>query len=168
MQSLLKKITLQRRNWQYDTIHRIIAIPQRLVTFYSNETPNQTYVMKKLFSFFAIIGIILASNCSRIPENNDPVIGIWSNIEVKSISQTQKSTNRQEWIFNDAYLGRYHTYTNGAMEELTDFKWEEEDGVYTISYPGIENKLNDVVTMIESQNESILKASDGHTLAIRE
>ena len=124
--------------------------------------------MKKLFSFLAIIGIILASNCSRIPENNDPVIGIWSNIEVKSISQTQKSTNRQEWIFNDAYLGRYHNYNNGAIEVLTDFKWEEEDGVYTISYPGIANKLNDVVTMIESEDGEILKATDGQTLAKRE
>ncbi|TMM57961.1 hypothetical protein FEE95_00600 [Maribacter algarum] len=124
--------------------------------------------MKKLFSFFAIIGIILASNCSRIPENNDPVIGIWSKVEVKSTSQTQKSTNRQEWIFNDAYLGRFHNYNNGKIDVLTDFKWEEEDGVYTISYPGIENKLNDVVTMIKSEDGEILKATDGKTLAIRE
>ncbi|MEP3211217.1 MAG: hypothetical protein ABJN95_18665 [Maribacter sp.] len=124
--------------------------------------------MKKLFSFLAILGIILASNCSRIPENNDPVIGIWSRLEVKSVSQTQKSSNRQEWIFNDAYLGRYHSYNNGQLEVLTDFKWEEEDGVYTISYPGLENRLNDVVTMIEANNETILKATDGHTLATRE
>ncbi len=124
--------------------------------------------MKKVFSFFAILGIILASNCSRIPENNDPVIGIWSNFEVKSVNQTQKSTNRQEWIFNDAYLGRYHNYNNGKIDVLTDFKWEEEDGVYTISYPGLENKLNDVVTMIESDTGTILKATDGQTMAIRE
>lgn len=124
--------------------------------------------MKKLFSFFAIVGIILASNCSRIPENNDPVIGIWSNVEVESISQTQKSTNRQEWIFNDAYLGRYHSYKNGKMDTLTDFRWSEEEGVYTISYPGLENKLDDVVTMIESENGTALKASDGHTMATRE
>ncbi|MFK7812363.1 MAG: hypothetical protein AB8B59_07695 [Maribacter sp.] len=124
--------------------------------------------MKKLFSFLAIIGIILASNCSRIPENNDPVIGIWSNVAVKSISQTQKSTNRQEWIFNDAYLGRFHNYNNGKIDVLTDFKWSEEDGVYTISYPGIENKLNDVVTLVESKDETILKATDGQTLATRE
>lgn len=125
--------------------------------------------MKKLFSFLAIIGIILASNCSRIPENNDPVIGIWSNIEIKAATETSKSGKiRQEWIFNDAYLGRYHDYNNGQVEVLTDFKWEEEDGVYTISYPGIENKLNDVVTMIASENGTILKDSDGNTLAIRE
>lgn len=124
--------------------------------------------MKKLFSFLAIIGIILVSNCSRIPENNDPVIGIWSNQEVKAQSQTSKTTIRTEWIFNDAYLGRYHSYRNGKRDALTDFKWTEEDGVYTISYPGIENKLNDVVTMTESENGTILKATDGHTLATRE
>lgn len=124
--------------------------------------------MKKLFSFLAIIGIILASNCSRIPENNDPVIGIWANTEVNSISQTQKSTIREEWIFNDAYLGRFHNYNNGKIDVVTDFQWSEEDGVYTLSYPGIENKLNDVVTMIESETETILKGTDGHTLATRE
>lgn len=126
--------------------------------------------MKKLFSFLAILAIILASNCSRIEENNDPVIGIWSNLEVKSEVETSKTpiTIRTEWIFNDAYLGRYHTYKNGQRDALTDFQWTEEDGVYTISYPGIENKLNDVVTMTESENQSILKAADGHTLAIRE
>ena len=124
--------------------------------------------MKKLFSFLAIIGIILASNCSRIPENNDPVIGIWSSVEVKSVSQTQKQTDRQEWIFNDVYLGRYHHYNNGEIDLVTDFKWSEDDGVYTISYPGMENKLNDIVTLVESETNSILKDSSGNTLATRE
>ncbi len=124
--------------------------------------------MKKLFSFFAIIGIILASNCSRIEENNDPVIGIWSKIDVNSISETQKTTIKQEWIFNDAYLGRFHSYNNGKLDLRTDFKWSEQDGVYTISYPGMESKSNDVVTMIEFEKETILKATDGHTLASRE
>lgn len=124
--------------------------------------------MKKIFSFLAIIGIILASNCSRIPENNDPVIGIWSNTEVSSISQTQKSTIREEWIFNDAYLGRFHNYENGNIGTVTDFQWSEDDGVYTLSYPGIENKEDDVVTMIESETKTVLKEIDGHTLATRE
>jgi len=124
--------------------------------------------MKKLLSFLAIIGIILASNCSRIPENNDPVIGIWSKSEIISTSLSQKSKNRQEWIFNDAYLGRFHNYNNGKIDVLTDFKWEEEDGVYTISYPGLENKLNDIVTMVESDSTSQLIAADGKTLATRE
>ena len=124
--------------------------------------------MKKVFSFLAIIGIILASNCSRIPENNDPVIGIWSNIEVKTSSQTQRNTIRQEWIFNDAYLGRYHNYNNGQIDIVTDFKCVEENGVYTISYPGLENKLNDVVTTLESDGIEVLKEVDGQILAKRE
>jgi hypothetical protein len=125
-------------------------------------------MMKKLLSFLAIIGIILASNCSRIPENNDPVIGIWSKSEIITSSQSKKSKNRQEWIFNDAYLGRFHNYNNGKIDVLTDFKWEEEDGVYTISYPGLENKLDDIVTMVESDSTSQLVATDGKTLATRE
>ena len=124
--------------------------------------------MKKLFSFLAIIGIILVSNCSRIPENNDPVIGIWANIEVKNQSETSKSTIRQEWIFNDVYLGRYHSYTNEQRDELTDFKWTEDDGVYTLSYPGITNKPDDIVTMIGTKKGTILEDTSGQTLATRE
>ena len=124
--------------------------------------------MKKLFSFLAIIGIILASNCSRIPENNDPVIGIWTNIEVKNQSETSKSTIRQEWIFNDVYLGRYHSYTNEQRDELTDFKWTEDDGVYTLSYPGMTNKPDDIVTMIGTKQGTILEDTSGQTLATRE
>lgn len=124
--------------------------------------------MKKLFSFLAIIGIILASNCSRIPENNDPVIGIWSNIEVQSESETSKLTVRQEWIFNDAYLGRYHSYNNGQKDAVTDFRWTEANGVYTLSYPGIENKSDDIVTMIGTEQGTILEDTKGHTLATKE
>lgn len=124
--------------------------------------------MKKLFSFFAIIGIITLSNCSKISENNDPVIGIWTSIEIKTANTSENHTSYQEWIFNDAYLGRYHYYDNGKITTITDFSWSEEDGVYTISYPGIDNKLDDIVTMIESDLSTILKETDGQTLAIRE
>lgn len=115
----------------------------------------------------AILGIILASNCSRIPENNDPVIGIWTNIEV-STSQSAKSTIKKEWIFNDAYLGRFHTYNNNRIEVLTDFSWKKEDEMYIISYPGLENKTNDMVIMKESEGAMLLQDNSGHTLAIRE
>ncbi len=124
--------------------------------------------MKRLFSFLAIIGIILASNCSRIPENNDPVIGIWSNTKIESTNKTEKQTTRKEWIFNDAYLGRFHEYQNNSIAVLTDFKWTEDDGTYTISYPGLENKTDDIVIMIESETASILKDVQGDILATRE
>ncbi len=124
--------------------------------------------MKKLFSLMAIIGIILASNCSRIPENNDPVIGIWTNNEVNATSQTAKSTLKKEWIFNDAYLGRFHTYNNNKIEVLTDFSWKEDNGTYTISYPGLENKTDDIVTMKKSENGTHLEDANGNMLAKRE
>ncbi len=123
--------------------------------------------MKKLFSLLAILGIILASNCSRIPENNDPVIGIWTNKEVVT-SQSAKSTIKREWIFNDAYLGRFHRYNNNKLEALTDFSWKKEDDMYIISYPGFEARTTDMVVMEESDGTVHLKEPNGGTLAIRE
>ncbi len=123
--------------------------------------------MKKLFSFLAIISIILASNCSRIPDNNDPVIGIWTNLEVIN-SESAKSTIKKEWIFNDAYLGRFHTYNNGKIEVTTDFSWKNEDEVYIISYPGLENKSDDMVVMKEYEGQMLLEDTAGNTLAVRE
>ena len=123
--------------------------------------------MKKLFSLLAIIGIILASNCSRIPENNDPVIGIWTSIAVTD-SQSAKSTIKREWIFNDAYLGRFHRYNNNKIEVLTDFSWKKEDDMYIISYPGLEDRSTDMVFMKKSENGMLLEDASGDTLAIRE
>ncbi len=124
--------------------------------------------MKKLFSFLAIIGIILVSNCSKIPENNDPVIGIWSDLQLNASSETNKQTTKKEWIFNDVYLGRHHSYNNGAIDVLTDFKWSEEDGLYTISYPGLENKTDDIVSMKKLDTGTVLQDANGNILAVRE
>lgn len=123
--------------------------------------------MKKLFSLLAIIGIILASNCSRIPENNDPVIGIWTSIAVTD-SQSARSTIKREWIFNDAYLGRFHRYNNNKIEVLTDFSWKKEDDMYIISYPGLEDRSTDMVFMKKSEDGMLLEDASGDTLAIRE
>lgn len=124
-------------------------------------------MMKKLFSLIAIIAIILASNCSRIPENNDPVIGIWSSLNTLTTSEKGTVSTRFEWIFNDAYLGRYHIKENGAITAKTDFKWTENDGVYTISYPGMD-KAADKVTMKDSPDGTMLQESNGKVLAMRE
>ncbi|EAQ99653.1 hypothetical protein [Maribacter sp. HTCC2170] len=123
--------------------------------------------MKKLFSFIAIVSIILASNCSRIPENNDPVIGIWTSLSTLTNSETGKVSTRFEWIFNDAYLGRYHIKENGNVVAKTDFKWQQEDGIYTISYPGMD-KEDDKVIMKESEDRATLEDNKGNVLAIRE
>jgi len=124
--------------------------------------------MKKLFSFLAIIGIILVSNCSRIPENNDPVIGHWTSVALSTIDLSQNNATYKEWIFNDVYLGRYHSYIDGELVVISDFNWEENEGTYLIQYPGIENKTNDNVILVESEINSTLKDSDGNTFAIRE
>ncbi len=123
--------------------------------------------MKKLFSFLAIIAIIMVSNCTRIPENNDPVIGVWSNEVITSVSTTDKQTIRKEWIFNDAYLGRYHSYSNQNLELINDFRWTQEDGTYTITYPGTDLPVN-IVTMEESPEGTLLQDNKGNILAKRE
>ncbi|MCP4976135.1 MAG: hypothetical protein GY931_08235 [Maribacter sp.] len=123
--------------------------------------------MKKFFSFIAIVGIILASNCSRIPDNNDPVIGIWSSLSTLTTDESGEVSTRFEWIFNDAYLGRYHIKENGNVVTKTDFRWEQIEGVYTISYPGME-KADDKVIMKESPERAILEDNIGNILAIRE
>jgi hypothetical protein len=123
--------------------------------------------LKKLFSFLAIVAIVFASNCSRIPENNDPVIGIWFKVDINSTSATNKQSIRQEWIFNDAYLGRYQEYSGSHLEFKTDFSWETDKGVYTISYPGTD-KISDVVSMKESPEGMLLQDIKGEILAKRE
>ena len=113
--------------------------------------------MKKILSFFTILAIILVSNCSRIEENNDPVIGIWSNANTQTNSINKKvTTNKQEWIFNDAYLGRYHDLQNDRVIMKTDFRWSQKDGVYTITYPGLPDKSIDQVVIVDNTPESVL------------
>lgn len=119
--------------------------------------------MKKLLCLLAIIAIVSVSNCSRVPENNDPIIGIWTKVEVNAENETLK----QEWIFNDVYLGRYHLYSNNVLEVKTDFGWSEEKGTYTISYPGTDMP-RDVVSMKMSQEMEVLEDRQGNILAQRQ
>lgn len=124
--------------------------------------------MKKIFSLLAIIGIVLVSNCSRIPENNNPVIGIWFDIEVSPSDATaKKQTLRQEWIFNDAYLGRYHEKNNGSITFKTDFRWSYDDEVYTITYPGTDMSP-EIVSMQNADNITMLSDGAGNIMATRE
>lgn len=133
--------------------------------------------MKKILFFLIAIGMSQTFNsCSEIPENNDPIIGIWSKAV---ISDTGNQLSKREWTFNDAYLGRYHSYTYDNIVFITDFQWEVNDGVYTISYPGTDMP-KDIVTMetIETQggntnktasrSDEVLQSKEGKTLAIRE
>jgi len=119
--------------------------------------------LKKLLCLLAIIAIVSVSNCSRIPENNDPIIGIWNKVELNA----EDGITHQEWIFNDAYLGRYHLYIDNSLELKTDFSWSEEKGFYTISYPGTDMS-NDVVSMKVDQDIEVLEDNQGSILAQRE
>ena len=104
--------------------------------------------------------------CSEIPENNDPVIGIWTQTQVPEESGA-KVMERVEWIFNDAYLGRYHLYEGAELKVQTDFQWEQKGGVYTLRYPGLK-KVEDVVRIKQSQQGTLLMDLQGNILAYRE
>ncbi len=123
---------------------------------------------KALLSIVAIFAVAIFYNCSPIEENNDPIIGIWSNENnISTTNKTIENPSRQEWIFNDAYLGRYHSYNNNVVSFKTDYRWSQKDGVYTISYPGTDFP-EDIVSMITDDNTIILKDQNGNILAIRE
>lgn len=125
-------------------------------------------MMKKLLSLLAILTIILASNCTRIEQNDDPIIGIWIEAISSSEGNIAKNTTRKEWIFNDVYLGRYHETDGSRIIEQTDFKWSQVDGVYTVEYRGLENKPNDIVTIKNTPEGTLLQQKNGNMLAIRE
>lgn len=123
--------------------------------------------MKKLYSFMAIVGIIFLSNCTQIEENNDPVLGIWKDTSSKLVEGSKQQNIQMEWIFNDAYLGRYHEIVNGTITVKNDFQWSIKDGKYTIKYPNLD-KPNDTATLVENPEGDVLMHTDGHIIAVRE
>jgi hypothetical protein len=119
--------------------------------------------MKKHSPFIALCAMLVFASCSKTPVNNDPVIGIWTNtLESNSINQKIIKTE-SEWIFNDAYLGRFHQYKNKDLIVQTDFSWKKEADLYIISYPGTDIP-DDIVTLVQTT----LQESDGDILATRE
>lgn len=123
--------------------------------------------MKKLFSLLFIILIVAVSNCTDIPENNDPILGIWVSQALTTENSRTIPASKEEWIFNDVYLGRYQRYENNALTFYTDFKWSNEDGNYTIIYTGTD--IEEVTVSLEVTNEpEILALEDGAVFATRE
>jgi hypothetical protein len=123
--------------------------------------------MKKFFSLLAILALIAVSNCSEIPENNDPILGIWTKSEILSQEGKSEDEIRKEWIFNDAYLGRYHRYNNDDLEFYTDFSWSLNEDIYTIIYTGTD--IPDIeVTLEQATNPEKLALEDGNIFAERE
>ncbi len=121
--------------------------------------------MKCLCSY--LIVLIFIVSCSKIEVNNDPVIGIWKN-EVKSASNINNMViDKEEWIFNDVYLGRFHGYRNGEVTYLTDFRWSFDGNVYTISYPGTDFP-EDTVKIKNEEGITYLSRLSGKPFAIRQ
>ncbi|MBU2996976.1 hypothetical protein KO500_11055 [Cellulophaga baltica] len=122
--------------------------------------------MKKPLFFMALCATTVFVSCSKTTTiNDDPIIGIWTNtIELNSSTTEKTSETEYEWIFNDAYLGRYHEYSDDVLIMQTDFSWSIENGLYTIQYPGTDLP-EETATLIES---STLQDSDGEILATRE
>ena len=121
---------------------------------------------KVLYFFILTLLLSVPQSCSEIPENEDPVIGIWSRTE--SGAQTNlKGSVREEWIFNDVYLGRYHHYIGDEITAQSDFQWKVQGDVYTIEYPNLE-RVSDKVTILREETATILQTQDGETLARRE
>lgn len=116
--------------------------------------------MKKFFSLLCIVALISVSNCSKIPTNNDPVLGIWAKTEVIS-SNEEEQVQREEWIFNDAFLGRYQSFDDQNLAFYTDFSWTVENGVYTITYNGTDMPQTQVL-LIKDQPETLARQNGEH------
>ncbi|MDM9630970.1 hypothetical protein [Robiginitalea aurantiaca] len=122
--------------------------------------------MRTFSSLIMILAISAISSCSEIPENTDPVIGIWAQTQASRDSGA-KHMEREEWIFNDAYLGRYNLYAGDELVVETDFQWEAHADVYTIHYPGLK-KVKNVVKIKQNQEGNLLMDLQGNVLAYRE
>jgi hypothetical protein len=110
----------------------------------------------------AICAMPLITNCSKPVINNDPIIGIWTNNELSITSENSKSKTEFEWIFNDVYLGRHHQYLNNNLILQTDFRWKNENDIYTITYPGTDFPEEKV-----KLNSTTLQNIDGVIFATR-
>ena len=123
--------------------------------------------MKKLYSLLSIVGIIAISNCSQIPENNDPILGVWSRTDTRTVEGKGTETTREEWIFNDVYLGRYQSFSNSRLIFYTDFTWSVDKGNYSITYG--DSELADITLNREQAKEpESLTLDNGSVFATRE
>ncbi len=135
--------------------------------FYVIKFPDEfkPTIMKRWYSLLALVGILVLSNCSQIEENNDPVLGLWSSPQVDE-NETQEVLS-YEWIFNDAYLGRYNELKKGVIVRSNDFNWNVDNGTYTIAYPNF-NKANDTAIVKTTATGESLVHVNGQILAVRD
>jgi hypothetical protein len=110
---------------------------------------------------------VLVTSCSKIEENNDPVIGIWQHAVKTATNANKLVVDNEEWIFNDVYLGRFHGYKNGQLVYLTDFKWSVNNDIYIVSYPGTDFP-NDLIEMKDTEDGTILMRTEGKIFAVKQ
>ena len=116
----------------------------------------------------ALTGLLFIATCSSIPEIDDPVIGIWSQTTIENAGPTEKKTVRNEWIFNDVYLGRYHQYEGNELVIQNDYSWTIENGTYTLEYPGSDIPSSVLVMKTTAEGKTILADTNDNIVAIRE
>ena len=121
--------------------------------------------MKALLN--CILLAVLVTSCSKIEENNDPIIGIWKNTVKTPTNSNKLVLDGEEWIFNDVYLGRFHGYKSGKVVFLTDFRWSVNNGTYTVSYPGTDFP-DDFIHIKETEEGVILLRGEGKIFAQRQ
>ncbi len=143
-----------------------IALKSPLLTK-GTMTLIKTYLMKTIHKMTYLLLLLFCVCCSEIPENNDPILGIWA-IESKTPDALgQTSRIRREWIFNDAYLGRYHYYENNEILIRNDYRWSSEEGWYTVEYVG--NDLpNDVFSISTSEEHMLMINRDNQIIGFKE
>lgn len=124
--------------------------------------------MKTLRSFMALLGLLLTTNCSEIPPNNDPILGVWVRTDWEENGQNAKRTRiSKEWIFNDVYLGRYQEYRDYKLVYYTDFSWEAENDGYELIYHGTDRPAIELLLNITGEVDQLLYP-EGEMFAERE
>ena len=122
--------------------------------------------MQRFSTLILVVILTALGSCSEVPENDDPVIGVWAQTQAPK-DASAKHMEHVECIFNDVFLGRYHLYQGDELVVESDFQWEQRGGVYTIHYPGLK-KVEDVVKIKETQEGTLLVDLGGNVLAYRE
>lgn len=118
------------------------------------------------YLFLCVTMSICFMSCTKPALNNDPIIGIWHNTPATVTTVQNVEVDKEEWIFNDAYLGRFHGFSNNQIIFTTDFSWTIENDVYIISYPGT-NLPQEHMVMETAEEGVILENTNGQQRAIR-
>ncbi|APQ17422.1 hypothetical protein [Maribacter hydrothermalis] len=111
-----------------------------------------------------LVLLVLVTSCSKIEQNNDPIVGIWKHTVKTATNLNKMVVDNEEWIFNDVFLGRFHGYKSGKVVYQTDFKWSVNGNIYIVSYPGTDFP-DDFVKIKETDEGTVLMRIEGKVFA---